>query len=354
MGVSTKTVTLAELSKLVGGRTLGDRDIEITGVSSIATATSSEIGVLIDSGYLADVSTTAAAALIVSERLSLQIPSGVCQIIVGDPRESVANLMGYFNSIPRAGKGVHPTAVIDSDVIMGRDFYAGAYVVVEKGVRIGNGVELLPHSVIFSGVQIGNNVVIHPHVVVYPDVHIGNDVTLLSGARIGVDGFGYTDSIEGLAKIPHFGGCILGNDVEIGANACIDRGSLGTTEIQDGVKIDNLVHIAHNVIVGKDSQIAAQVGIAGSTTIGNRTMWGGQSGAAGHLQIGDRTKIAAKSGVTEDTLSDSKVAGFPSKNLNEFLKAQSHLYQFDKLRKRVREIEKKFNQYLGNRDQDES
>ena len=177
---------------------------------------------------------------------------------------------------------------------------------------------------------------------------------ILSGARIGVDGFGYTDSIEGLAKIPHFGGCILGNDVEIGANACIDRGSLGTTEIKDGVKIDNLVHIAHNVIVGKDSQIAAQVGIAGSTTIGNRTMWGGQSGAAGHLQIGDRTKIAAKSGVTEDTLSDSKVAGFPSKNLNEFLKAQSHLYQFDKLRKRVREIEKKFNQYLGNRDQDES
>lgn len=354
MGKPIKTATLAELSKLVGGRTLGESDIEITGVSSIASATNSEIGVLIDSAYLSVVKTTEAAALIVSETLSPRISSGVCQIIVGNPREAVATLMGHFHSIPETPRGIHLTAMIDPDVVVGEDLYAGAYVVIEKGVTIGNGVQLHPHSVILGGVQIGNNVVIHPHVVVYSDVHIGNNVTLFSGARIGVDGFGYTDSTEGLVKIPHLGGCILGNGVEIGANTCIDRGSLGTTEIQDGVKIDNLVHIAHNVIVGKNSQIAAQVGVAGSTIIGARTMWGGQSGAAGHLEIGDRTTVAAKSGVTEDTLSDSKIAGFPSRSLNEFLKGQSHLYQLDKLRTRIRQIEKKLNQYLNNKGQDES
>jgi UDP-3-O-[3-hydroxymyristoyl] glucosamine N-acyltransferase len=195
--------------------------------------------------------------------------------------------------------------------------------------------------------------VVHPHVVVYPDVRIGSNVKLFAGARIGVDGFGYTNSDEGLVKIPHVGGCILGDDVEVGANTCIDRGSLGTTEIQDGVKIDNLVHIAHNVIVGKNSQMAAQVGVAGSTKIGPGTMWGGQSGAAGHLEIGDRTKVAAKSGVTEDTLADSKVAGFPSRSLSEFLKGQSHLYRFDKLLDRIRQIEKKFNQDSDNEDRDE-
>jgi UDP-3-O-[3-hydroxymyristoyl] glucosamine N-acyltransferase len=345
--------TLAELSTLVEGRTLGESDIEFTGVSSIASAETSEIGVLIDSGYLTELKTTEAGALIVSETISSKLPSTVCRIVAKNPREAVSILMSFFDTTPVEQNGVHPTAVISPDVVTGVDFYAGPYVVLEKGVTIGDGVRLYPHSVILSGAQIGSNVVVHPHVVVYPDVRIGSNVKLFAGARIGVDGFGYTNSDEGLVKIPHVGGCILGDDVEVGANTCIDRGSLGTTEIQDGVKIDNLVHIAHNVIVGKNSQMAAQVGVAGSTKIGPGTMWGGQSGAAGHLEIGDRTKVAAKSGVTEDTLADSKVAGFPSRSLNEFLKGQSHLYRFDKLLDRIRQIEKKFNQDSDNEDRDE-
>lgn len=332
--------TLSGLSDLVKGKTAGESQARFTGLASIDSASEYEIGVLIDSNYLSKIETTKAGALLVSEELSSKVPPGICKIITKNPRKAVAMILTYFHPAPEIRKGVHQTAIIDKNIVTGKDFTADPYVVIERDVNLGDRVRLHSHVVIHQGAKIGNNVTIHPHVVIYHDVQIGNNVTIFAGARIGVDGFGYVDTDEGSMKIPHVGGCILGDEIEIGANTCIDRGSLANTEIGSGVKIDNLVHIAHNVIVGNDSLIAAQVGVAGSTILGSGTIWGGQSGASEHLTIGDRTKVAAKSGVTEDTLADSEVAGFPSRNLKRFLKAQSYTYRLEELWNRLRQIEK--------------
>ncbi len=332
-------LTLVELAAMVGGRAAGDLDGPITGVSSLAQAGPGDIGLLVDSRYSHSAGESDAGAILVSSKLEGTLDPARSRVIVDDPRRALPTILEHFYSEPLPAPGLHETAVIAEDVELGAGVSVGPFVVVEESVVIGEGTTLHAHVVVRSGARLGRNVTLHPHVVVYPHVRLGDRVVLHAGACVGVDGFGYALTDDGLAQIPHVGACVIGDDVEIGANSCVDRGSIGRTELEAQVKLDNLVHIAHNVTVGPRTVMAAQVAIAGSTRVGADTMWGGQAGAMDHISVGDGARIAARTGLTEDVPEGSTMGGFPARPLKDFLKAQALLFRLDSLRHRVRVLE---------------
>ena len=332
--------TLADLASLVGGRAVGDVELPIKGIATLAQAGPDELGLLSDRKYLKALPESNAGALLISEELDAEGTDAPNRLVVESPREALAFLLGHFHPEPPRRPGIHPTAVIGEGVQLGLDVSVGPYVVVEDDVIIGDRATLHAHVVVRHGTRIGDDSVLHPHVVLYPQTQVGSRVVLHAGVRIGVDGFGYTPSDGELKKIPHVGLCVIGDDVEIGANSCVDRGSIGRTELGDQTKLDNLVHIGHNVSVGPQSVMAAQVGIAGSTGIGAGTMWGGQSGAADHLEIGDEVKVAAQAGIIDDLPSGSTVAGFPARPIKDFLRANAATYRLADLRRRVQDMER--------------
>ena len=332
--------TLGDLAALVGGRAVGDVDLSIQGVATLAHAGPTDLGLLADRAYLDELPGSHAGALLVSEELEAEAADSPNRLIVENPREAMVFLLGRFHPEPPRRPGIHPTAVLGEGVQLGLDVSVGPYVVMEDDVVVGDRATLYSHVVVGQGAQIGADSVLHPHVVLYPQVLVGHRVVLHSGVSLGVDGFGYTPSDGGMKKIPHVGPCVIGDDVEIGANSCIDRGSIGRTELGNETKLDNLVHIGHNVTVGPGSFLAGQVGVAGSTRIGAGTMWGGQSGAADHLEVGDGVMVAGQAGVTDDVPAGDTVAGFPARPIKDFNRAIAAMYRLADLRQRVRKMER--------------
>ena len=332
--------TLADLASLVGGRAVGDVELSVKGIATLAHAGPDELGLLADRTYLKGVSKSNAGALLISEELDPEVTDAPNRLVVENPRETLAFLIGHFHPEPPRRPGIHPTAVIGERVQLGMDVSVGPYVVVEDDVVIGDRATLHAHVVVRQDARIGDDSVLHPQVVLYPQARVGNRVVLHAGVRIGVDGFGYTPSGGEPKKIPHVGLCVIGDDVEIGANSCVDRGSIGRTELGNQTKLDNLVHIGHNVSVGPQSVMAAMVGIGGSTSIGAGTMWGGQSGAMDHLEIGDETRVAGQAGLIDNVPSGSTVAGFPARPIKDFFRANAAMYRVAKLRRRVRNMER--------------
>ena len=319
---------------------MGDIALPIQGIASLGDAGPTELGLLADRRYLKTVAESEAGALLVSEELDAGATAAPNRLVVADPREAMARILGHFHPEPPRRPGIHPTAIIGERVQMGLDASVGPYAVVEDDAVLGDRVTLHAHVVIGQGTRVGSDSVLYPHVVLYPQVRVGERVVLHSGVRVGVDGFGYVPSDDGIAKIPHVGLCVIGDDVEIGANSCIDRGSIGRTELGRQSKLDNLVHIGHNVTVGPGSLLAGQVGVAGSTAIGAGTMWGGQSGAADHIEVGDGVRVAAQAGVTESLGAGETVAGYPARPIRDFHKATAAMYRLDELRQRVRTMER--------------
>ena len=344
--------TLAELAALIGGRAAGDVEMRVTGVATLDNASPSELGLLTARKYLRRLPYTRAGALLVSEELDADVGDGRSRVVVDDPRASLVTLLDHLHPPPPRRVGVHETAVVEEGARLGVEACIGPYVVIDADVTIGDRATLHSHVVIGRGASLGNDVTLHPHVVLYPGARLGDRVILHAGVRIGVDGFGYSPSPDGLQKIPHVGSCEIGDDVEVGANSCVDRGSIGRTRLGRDTKLDNLVHIAHNVSVGDGSVMAAQVGVAGSTTIGKGTMWGGQAGAADHIDIGDGARIAGQAGLTEDVAPSSTMVGFPARPRIEYLRAQAGLYRLAALRRRVREMERLL-AASGDADEDE-
>lgn len=334
------TLTVAEIAELVNGTVRGDGSAPIREVAPIHQALSDEIGVLFDRRYLRHVGNSRAGALLVSSELADSVGPEMNCVVVDDARLALGALVARLHPPEPESAGIHPTAVIGRGVALGEAVFIGPYVVLEDGVTVGDRTRLHAHVVVGRDAAIGSDTVIHPHVVLYRRVVLGDRVVLHSGVRVGVDGFGYARTPTGIEKIPHVGGCTIGDDVEVGANTCIDRGTIGVTSVGAGTKLDNLVQLGHNVEVGQGCLMAAQVGIGGSTQIGAGTTWGGQSGAVDHMVVPEGVTVAGKAAITHDVQPGEVVAGFPARRLKDFRRAMAGLYRLDGLRQRVGRVEK--------------
>lgn len=330
--------TLDELAGYLGGKVLGDGSKTVTGVASLDDAGADQITFLANPRYAAKVAVTGAGAVVLSPGAERH---GRNAIEVANPYLAFAKLLTLFYVMPRQPRGVMEGAVIGRDVTLGADatVYPGA--VVGDGVTLGARVTIHPGVVLYDGVTIGDDVTLHANVVVYHGCRLGNRVTVHAGTVIGSDGFGYAPDGAGYYKIPQLGIVVINDDVEIGANCAVDRAALNATVIGRGTKLDNLVMIAHNCVIGENCMIVSQVGISGSTTVGNHVTLAGQVGVAGHLQIGDNCMVGAKSGIPGSLPAGSLVSGIPAFNHKDWLKASAVYQKLPEMRKTVAELEKK-------------
>ncbi|MBA3543203.1 MAG: UDP-3-O-(3-hydroxymyristoyl)glucosamine N-acyltransferase [Chthoniobacterales bacterium] len=330
---------LQELAKMCGGSIAGEAGCEITGAASLAEATPGEITFYGNPRYLAAFRKTRASAAFVPLDFEEQIVSS--QIRVEDPTKAFEQVVLRFAPRPITfPAGVHPSAVIAPEASLGKDVSIGACVVVEAGSRIGDGTRLGAHSYIGHETTIGSGCLIYPNVTIRERTRIGERVIIHSGTVIGSDGFGFEMAAGGHKKVPQIGIVQIDNDVEIGANTTIDRARFGRTWIQEGVKIDNLVQIAHNVVIGKHSIIVAQVGIAGSVRIGSGVVIGGQAGIIGHIEIDDGTLIGAQSGVSK-SLHGGTWWATPTVPLKEAKQQLAWVRRLGKLFERVKALEER-------------
>ena len=332
-------MTLDEVAALVGGRVRGQGSVSIVGVAPVDEAGADHLAFLALKRYVRHAEACRAGAFLVSEELLAAVPEARSCVVVREPYPALRTVLGAFFPEQAAPVGVHPTAILGTGVSVGAGVHVGPYAVLEDGVSLAEGVVVGAHSVVGRGVAIGARSRLHPHVVVYHGSVIGADVILHSGVRVGSDGFGYT-FVDGVhRKMPQVGRAVIEDGVEIGANATIDRGSLGDTVVGAGSKIDNLVQIAHNVRIGALSLLAALSGVAGSTRLGRRTWVGGQAGIVNQLEIGDGVRVAVASVVTRDVPAGDTVSGNPARPHREELRRQAHLGRLERLVERVERIE---------------
>ena len=292
-------------------------DIEITGLNGIEEAGPGELTFVSNPKYGQAARTTKASAVIVAEDFPA-IPAATLR--VKDPYLSFARALELFHPAQRYAAGVHPTAVVDSSTRIGQGAHIGPYVVIGEDVEIGRNAVLLAHVVIYRGAKVGDNFFAHAHSVVRENCRLGNNVLLQNGVVIGGDGFGFAKTAGRWHKIPQPAAVVIGDDVEIQANSCIDRASVGETRIGRGVKVDNLVQVGHGTHVGEDSLLCAQVGLAGSTVIGNRVILTGQVGVVGHCTVGDNAIVTPQTGVAADIAPGALVSGSPAVDHRAWLK----------------------------------
>ncbi|MFH1768240.1 MAG: UDP-3-O-(3-hydroxymyristoyl)glucosamine N-acyltransferase [Candidatus Omnitrophota bacterium] len=340
--------TLGEIADLIGGELVGDSTILITGISGIKEAHEGDITFLANPKYQRLMTTTKASAVITSKDVSDRKRA---LIRTDNPSLAFSKVIEIV-STNHLGcpKGIHPTAIISKSAVLGENVALGPYVVIEDGVKIGG------NTVVYSGCYIGHHTeikegcLIYPNVTIRERVQIGDKVIIHSGTVIGSDGFGFA-TVKGIQKkIPQIGTVLIEDYVEIGANVTIDRARFDKTVIGKGTKIDNLVQIAHNVIIGPNCIIVAQAGISGSTTLGKGVIIAGQGGVVGHISIGDGAVIAAQAGVTKSILPNTKVSGYPAKphsvakRVNACLQRLPQAYvKIKELEEKIIELEKKLN-----------
>jgi UDP-3-O-[3-hydroxymyristoyl] glucosamine N-acyltransferase len=337
--------TVAEIAALVGGRTIGDESLVVESVAEIASAGPRDVASFHNMKYLATAQASPAGCLLVPAEAQDAPCAAKCKVVVADPQAAFAVLLGLIDGDRRArtATGVSPRASVSPDAKLGAGVRVGDFSVIERGATIGDGTTILPQCYVGENAKIGKNCLLHPRAVVREDCELGDRVTLHPGVVIGADGFGFTtDKKTGLhTKIPQIGNVVVGDGAEIGANTTIDRATLGSTVIGSGVQIDNLVMIGHNVRVGRDSVIVAQVGIAGSTTVGRNVILAGQAGLAGHLTVGDGVVVSAQTGVMSDVPPKAILFGSPGRPHREAFKLQALYGRLPELNARLKEIEKK-------------
>ncbi len=336
---SEKGLKLGEIAARVGGELVGDPEIRITGAAGIKEAKNGDITFLSNAKYLPFLDETAASAVITAKEIISEKKS---LVRIANPSLAFTQVVSFFASGKPSGiLGLHPTAVIDPSARLGTGISIGPYVVIEKDTVIGNRAAILAHTFIGARSTIGDDALIYPHVTIREETQIGHRVIIHSGTVIGGDGFGY-ETIDGVhVKIPQTGFVLIEDDVEIGANVCIDRGRFQKTWIQKGSKIDNLVQIAHNVTVGPNCILVSQSGISGSTELGKNVVIAGQAGLIGHIRIGDDVVIGAQAGVSKSIPEKSIVLGSPAKPISEQKKLFALISRLPELFKELAAIKKK-------------
>lgn len=330
---------LGEIAKVLNA-TLenGDPETEISGVGGIEEAVGGQITFVANPKYVAAAKSTQAAAVIVSE----DFPAVSCALLRSkNPYLSFARAIDLFYQPPRYAPGIHATAVIAPSSKIGGNAHIGAYVVIDEGVVIGDGAVLLPHVVIYRAAKIGNNFFAHAHAVVRESCVLGDNVVLQNGAIVGADGFGFARDDDHWEKITQSGPAVIESDVEVQANACIDRASVGETRIARGAKIDNLAQVGHGSVVGEHTLLCAQAGLAGSTVMGKNVIIAGQAGVAGHCHVGDGVVITAQSGTHGDIPAGTMVSGSPAFDHKQWLRAVNAFTKLPEIAKTVRALASK-------------
>ena len=329
---------LGELAEQLGAELHGDPELEITGVRGIEEAGPNEITFVANPRYAGLARRTQAAAILVEP----EFPAiAAATLRIQNPYHAFSRALGLFYRPPVYPPGVHPTAVIDPSAEIGENAHIGPYAVVGPDVHLGPHATLLPHVVLYPGVRAGSHLFAHAHAVVREGCVLGDHVTLENGAIIGADGFGFAKNAAGhWEKIPQSGPVRLGNRVDVQANACVDRATVGATEIGDGTKIDNLVQVGHGSKVGENTLLCAQVGLAGSSAIGNNAILAGQAGVAGHCSLGDGVILTAQSGVSHDIPAGKMISGSPGFDNRVWLRAVTLFQRLPELLKRLDRLEK--------------
>ena len=311
-------------------------DTEITGAAGIEYAGPGQITFVANVKYTAAAKTTKASAVIVSENFPA-LSAGMLRS--KNPYLAWAKAVELFYQAPRYAPGVHPTAAIHPTAKLGKNAHVGPYVVVDQNAEIGDNAVLLAHVVIYCGARIGNNFFAHAHAVVRESCRLGDNVVLQNGVIIGSDGFGFAKDDAGRwQKIAQAGPAILEDDVEVQANACVDRASVGETRVRRGARIDNLVQVGHGSSVGENTLLCAQVGLAGSTEVGNNVILAGQVGVAGHCKIGDGVIATAQSGIPNDVPAQATVSGYPAMDNKLWLKCCAVFHKLPEMAKTVRKL----------------
>jgi len=345
-------MTVAEIAEWLKGELVGDGTREITRVAKIEEAGPSDLTFLANPRYLPYVKRTGASAILVARTFDLasaSAPSTLAFIKVDDPYLAFLHVLKRLTpSVDPFARGIHPTAVISPTATLGSNVSVGAYAVIGEGTRIGDNTRIAEACVIGSMAEVGSDCRLYPHVTVYHQCRLGNRVTVHAGTVIGSDGFGFAPKKDGTyEKIPQLGIVVIEDDVEIGSNCSIDRATIGETLIKKGVKLDNLIQVAHNVVIGENTVIAAQTGLSGSTKVGKNVMVAGQVGFAGHLEIADRSVIMAQSGVPSSITEPGKTwFGYPARERGRAFRIEAVIRSLPELAKDVASLKQRLDEIL--------
>ena len=329
-----------DIAALLKGVVEGDGEVMVNNVSKIEEGKPNTLAFLANPKYEHYIYTTAASVVLVNHDFSpvQQVP---CTLIrVPSAYEAIASLLQMYDSMRSRPTGIEQPSYIGEGAVIGEAPYVGAFAYIGKGAKIGNDVKIYPQVYIGEGVVIGDHTTIYAGAKIYYGCVIGSGCTIHAGTVIGADGFSFAPNGDNYNKVPQIGNVVIEDNVEIGANACIDRATMGSTRIKKGVKLDNLVQIAHNVVVGENTVMAAQCGIAGTTKVGAHCMFGGQVGIAGHLRIEDKTMLAAQSGVTNDVPEGSVFMGAPAFDVSKYRKCYVLFRKLPELYGQLRDLEK--------------
>lgn len=333
-----------QIAEVLGGRIDGDPEIEVSDLVKIEEGRQGTLTFFSNPKYTPQIYKTKASLCIVNEDFKPENPIKPTLIRVEDAYEAFHKLLNYYDQVKREKKGIEEPHHIADSAQYGRNIYIGAFASIGENVEIGNNVKIYPNTHIGDNAKIGDNVILYAGVKIYHEVEIGNNCVIHANAVVGSDGFGYAPDDKGVyQRVPQIGNVILEDDVDLGAGTTIDRATLGSTVIKRGVKLDNQVQIAHNVVVDEDTAMAAQAGIAGSTKIGKNCVFGGQVGLAGHIKIGNRVRLQAQSGVNSDIKDDKARQGSPSLPYRDYSKSYIHFKNLPKIEERLSQVEKKLN-----------
>ena len=337
--------TAQQIAELIKGRVEGDKDAKVSSFAKIEEGHEGAISFLSNKKYLHYIYETKSSVVLVDEPLALERNVNCTLIRVKSAYEAVAQLLQLYESMKPRKRGISDLAFIDPTATIGEDCYIGPFAYVGPKCVIGDNSIIHPHAALGDNVIVGKNTEIHSNAVIYHDCKVGNRCILHAGCVIGADGFGFAPSENGYDKIPQIGIVTIEDDVEIGANTCVDRSTMGSTFIRNGVKLDNLVQIAHNTDIGANTVMSSQVGVAGSTKVGEWCMFGGQVGISGHITIGNKVMLGAQSGVPGSIKDGQQLIGTPPMEMRSYFKSQAifrrlpEMYnEINKLRKEIEEL----------------
>ena len=335
--------TAQQIASFVGGEVEGNPNASVTTFAKIEEGVPGALSFLANPQYEQYIYNTKSSVVLVNKDFQLKSTVETTLVRVDNAYESVAKLLTLYESMKQKKTGVSDKAYISPSAKIGEDCYVAPFAYIGDNVVVGNGTTIHPNAVICDNASVGEDCIIYPNVTIYHDCKIGNRVILHAGAVIGADGFGFAPTANGYDKIPQIGIVTIEDDVEIGANTCVDRSTMGTTIVRKGVKLDNLVQIAHNVDVGSHTVMSAQVGVAGSCKIGEWCMLGGQVGVAGHITVGDRTYAGAQSGIPGGRMiknGNCTVMGYPAIEQKNFARSAAVYKNLPELVAQVNELKK--------------